>query len=444
MSHSKDNLIQADFIYHGSNENEHFLDPNRLPGVVSSQLRDAVMESAIKKRVESDLPKLEAIWKAESNKLREKDNKISADKINNLSLEIDRLIRDNTSLRKETKLKLEKLTAEKDKEKSEALQLKEQDNVDKINLIKTKLSEQKETIDKKNYEIREIKNQNQITLLKEKEKMQKEFTDKEEKLRKDLSVLEIENQSLKDFRTRGTKITGIDLEDHCENLMASLINNGLNAKLERDTVAIKGGMLDFILTAHNDAGETIEKIGIEVKNESLDSTYKQKNSKHFTKFENDCNNRGIQCKLMVSTLEQGNELFDNGIYKVPNYKNMYVCRPQHLMPFLGLLIDQAKERFKYKEAIKSARESNFQIEVIQDNMNTFRFNFLNDINDWEKSYDSALKGIETIIQKLNKLKLDLLNGKNSIKFLTEKVEDFTIKKLTSSGKLLQSSLVGNK
>ena len=42
-----------------------------------------------------------------------------------------------------------------------------------------------------------------------------------------------------------------------------------------------------------------------------------------------------------------------------------------------------------------------------------------DINDWEKSYDSALKGIETIIQKLNKLKLDLLNGKNSIKFLTD-------------------------
>ena len=274
--------------------------------------------------------------------------------------------------------------------------------------------------------------------------MQKGFADKEEKWRKDLSVLEIENQSLKDFRTRGTKIIGNNLEDHCENIIASGINNGLNAKLEKDTVAIKGGMLDFILTAHNDAGETIEKIGIEVKNESLESTYKQKNSKHFPKFENDCNNRGIKCKLIVSTLEQGNELFDNGIYKVPNYKNMYVCRPQHLMPFLGLLIDQAKERFKYEEAIKSARESNFQIEVIQENMNTFRFNFLNDINDWEKSYDSALKGIETIIQKLNKLKLDLLNGKNSIKFLTDKVEDFTIKKLTSSGKLLQSSQAENK
>ena len=34
--------------------------------------------------------------------------------------------------------------------------------------------------------------------------------------------------------------------------------------------------------------------------------------------------------------------------------------------------------------------------------------------------------------------------KNSIKFLTDKVEDFTIKKLTSSGKLLQSSQAENK
>ena len=48
------------------------------------------------------------------------------------------------------------------------------------------------------------------------------------------------------------------------------------------------------------------------------------------------------------------------------------------------------------------------------------------------------------MQKLNKLKLELLNGRNSIKYLTDKVEDFNIKKLTSSGKLLQSSQAGNK
>ena len=149
MTRSNDNLIPAPFIYHGSNENEHFLDRTRLPNVVINHFRDAVMESAINKRLETDLPKHEAIWKAESNKRREEDKKIAADKINDLSLEIDRLIRDNASLKKEAKLKLEKLTVEKDKERSEELQLKEQDSVNKINLMKTKLSEQKEIIDKK-------------------------------------------------------------------------------------------------------------------------------------------------------------------------------------------------------------------------------------------------------------------------------------------------------
>ena len=123
---------------------------------------------------------------------------------------------------------------------------------------------------------------------------------------------------------------------------------------------------------------------------------------------------------------------------------MYVCRPQHLMAFLGLLTDQASERFKDLETLKQARESNFQVEVIQDNMSTFRFNFLKEISDWEGSYDSALKLIETIMQKLNKLKLELLNGRNSIKYLTDKVENFNIKNLTTSGKLLQSSQVENK
>ena len=123
---------------------------------------------------------------------------------------------------------------------------------------------------------------------------------------------------------------------------------------------------------------------------------------------------------------------------------MYVCRPQHLMSFLGLLTDQASERFKDKETLKQAQESNFQVEVIQENMNIFRLNFLKEINEWEGSYDSALKLIETIMQKLNKLKLELLNGRNSIKYLTNKVEDFNIKKLTSSDKLLHSTQVRNK
>ena len=148
MPFNNNNFIPADFIIHGSNENEHFVDPDRIPSAVSSLLRNAVLEAEVTKRFETDLPKQKAIWEAESNKIREEENKIASDKINDLSLDVDRLRRDNTSLKKEAQLKIEKLSAEKDKERSEALQLNEQENVNKINSM-TKLSEQKETIDKR-------------------------------------------------------------------------------------------------------------------------------------------------------------------------------------------------------------------------------------------------------------------------------------------------------
>ena len=284
----------------------------------------------------------------------------------------------------------------------------------------------------------EIKNINKIQTIKE--EAQKEI----QTYKNQISILENDNKNLKEYRSGHSKINGNNLEEHILNEAAFHINMGLRGSIEKDTSPVKRGMVDFIYRGFDNQGNKVIEVGIEVKNESLDSSHTQKNIKHLPKFEKNCNDKNLEYKILVSTLEPGNKLFDDGIYRVPNYKNMYVCRPQHLMAFLGLLTDQASERFKDLETLKQARESNFQVEVIQDNMSTFRFNFLKEISDWEGSYDSALKLIETIMQKLNKLKLELLNGRNSIKYLTDKVENFNIKNLTTSGKLLQSSQVVNK
>ena len=444
MTRNNDNLIPADFIFHGSNENEHFLDPDKLPNEVSSRLRNAVMEAEITKRFEVDLPKHKAIWKAEAQQIREEDNKISTAKINTLLMNIDRLEQEKISWVKETKLNLEKLNAEKDKEVIEKLQLIEKKYNLEISSLKNQINEQKEKNNKKNDEIEKIRNESEINLLKEKNKIKEEFAEKEEYLRTQNIILENDNKNLKEYRSGHSKINGNNLEEHILNEAAYHINMGLRGSIEKDTNPVNRGMVDFIYRGFDNQNNKVIEVGIEVKNESLDSSHTQKNIKHYPKFEKNCNDKNLEYKILVSTLEPGNKLFDDGIYRVPNYKNMYVCRPQHLMAFLGLLTDQASERFKDKETLKQARESNFQVEVIQENMNIFRLNFLKEINEWEGSYDSALKLIETIMQKLNKLKLELLNGRNSIKYLTDKVEDFNIKKLTSSGKLLQSSQAGNK
>ena len=323
---------------------------------------------------------------------------------------------------------------DKSREIISALNLKNRTEIHKKDQEIQKIKHELETISKDN----EIKNMNVI------QKIQNDAKEEIQKYKNHITILENDVKNLKEYRSGHSKIGGNNGEDFIENTAAYHINLGLPGSIEKDTNPVKGEMLDFIWKSYDKKGNEVLNAGIEVKTESLDSSYTQKNIKAYPKLERNCNDKGLKYKILVSTREPGNKIFDDGIYRVPNYKNMYVCRPQHLMAFLGLLTDQAVERYQDLETIKQAKESNFQVEVIQENMNIFRLNFLKEINEWEGSYDSALKLIETIMQKLNKLKLELLNGRNSIKFLTDKVEDFTIKKLTSSGKLLQSSKVGNK
>ena len=86
MLHQNDNQIPSDFINYGSNENEHFLDPEKLPSEGSFTLRNTVLEEEVTKRFKKDLPKHKAIWKAEENKLREEN--IEVNQFN--SVELDR------------------------------------------------------------------------------------------------------------------------------------------------------------------------------------------------------------------------------------------------------------------------------------------------------------------------------------------------------------------
>ncbi len=389
-------------------------------------------------------------------KLSEKDQafkaRFSADK-KNLEIELNRKNKEFIDSYQETenlkfKSKFEKLKTDyekhyfqkekevedKSKEILSALNLKNSTEIHKKDQEIQKIKHTLETISK-DYE---IKNMNEIL------KIKNEAKEEIQKYKNHITILENDNKNLKEYRSGQSKINGINGEDFISNEAAYHINMGLPGSIEKDTNPVKGEMLDFIWKSYDRKGNVVLNAGIEVKTESLDSSHTQKNIKAYPKLERNCNDKGLKYKILVSTREPGNKIFDDGIYRVPNYKNMYVCRPQHLMAFLGLLTDQAVERYQDQETIKQAKDTNFQVEVIQENMSIFRLNFLKEINEWEGSYDSALKLIETIMQKLNKLKLELLNGRNSIKYLTDKVEDFNIKKLTSSGKLLQSSQAGNK
>ena len=448
MDTHRKNLIPLDNVLHGPNGHTHFMDEDNLPSEITARLTNTVVENAVRERLKEAIPKAISIRDAENYKIREEEKKSFSLKVNELKNKISELEQDKELYKKQTEITINQRITDAEKQHLEKAKAEEQKYREIVSATNLKNSNELHKKDKEIQTIKhtletiskdyEIKNINKIQTIKE--EAQKEI----QTYKNQISILENDNKNLKEYRSGHSKINGNNLEEHILNEAAFHINMGLRGSIEKDTSPVKRGMVDFIYRGFDNQGNKVIEVGIEVKNESLDSSHTQKNIKHLPKFEKNCNDKNLEYKILVSTLEPGNKLFDDGIYRVPNYKNMYVCRPQHLMAFLGLLTDQASERFKDLETLKQARESNFQVEVIQDNMSTFRFNFLKEISDWEGSYDSALKLIETIMQKLNKLKLELLNGRNSIKYLTDKVENFNIKNLTTSGKLLQSSQVENK
>jgi len=446
-SHSK-NLIPLDNVVHGSDGLSHFIDENNLPSEITTRLTTAVVKNAVKERLKEEIPKAISIRDAENYRIREEEKKSFSLKLNDLKDKLSELEKEKELNKKQTEINFNKLKSDAEKYYSQKAKEEEEKYREIVSTLNLKNSTE---IHKKDQEIQEIKHaletiskDYEIKNINEIQNIKNVAQEEIQKYKNQISILENDNKNLKEYRSGHSKINGNNGEEYVLNEAAYHINMGFPGSIEKDTTPVKGEMLDFIWKSFDNKGNEVLNAGIEVKTESLDSSYTQKNIKAYPKLEKNCNDRGLKYKILVSTREPGNKIFDDGIYRVPNYKNMYVCRPQHLMAFLGLLTDQAVERYQDQEAIKQAKESNFQAEVIQENMSIFRLNFLNEINEWEGSYDSALKLIETIMQKLNKLKLELLNGRNSIKYLTDKVEDFNIKKLTASRKSLQPSQAGSK
>ena len=69
----------------------------------------------------------------------------------------------------------------------------------------------------------------------------------------------------------------------------------------------------------------------EMKNESDAGTTKSKNESFYEKLDKDRKEKKCEYAVLVSLLEQDNELFNTGIVDVyPAYEKMYVIRPQFL------------------------------------------------------------------------------------------------------------------
>ena len=258
--------------------------------------------------------------------------------------------------------------------------------------------------------------------------------------------LEKEVELYKNFKARrSVKLLGEDLEQHCYTLYNQMLAPVMpNATFEKDNTAVKdedetkGTKGDFIFRDKEDGTEYVS-IMFEMKNEGDASSNKHKNANFFDKLDMDRRKKDCEFAVLVSMLEMDNELYNNGIVSVPGYEKMYVVRPDNFIPIITLLVQTSKKALEYKKALVTAKQQSVDVTHFEDQLIAFRDGFSKNVVNAKKKYDEAIKGIDTTIETLTKIKDSLRVSAVHLTAANNKADELTIKKLTRNNPTMKAA-----
>ena len=329
----------------------------------------------------------------------------------------------------ELKVKLEKLNLENNT-------LKEQKQKDIELAVITMESKYKEDIKDKEYSIKKLeeeKNQSEENI---KNKLMLELNEKETEHKYELQLKDREIAELKDLNLRkSTKMIGETLEKHCElefNKIRELFPT--NIYFEKDNNATTGSKGDYIYKECDEDGEVLLSIMFEMKNEVDTTATKHRNQDFFKELDKDRKEKNCEYAVLVSLLEKENDLYNDGIYIVPDsmYKDMYVIRPQYFIQIITLLRKTCKKTMELKAEIEKIKERNLDITNFEDNLLDFKDKFGRNYRLASEKFKSAIDKIDKTIDNLQKIKIDLLGSDDNLRLANNKLDDLTIKKLAKN------------
>ncbi len=250
---------------------------------------------------------------------------------------------------------------------------------------------------------------------------------------------------LKDFKMRlSTKMVGETLEIHCSTQFAQMQAMGMypDAYFEKDNDTRTGTKGDFIFRDSVDGQEYIS-IMFEMKNEADTTATKHRNTDFLEKLDKDRRDKSCEYAVLVSMLEQGNELYDNGIVDMSHrYPKMYVIRPQFFLPLLRVLTEASKknlaEIIELKEELAVSRSQSLDLAKFEEKLLKFRSGFERNVAAARSKYEAAVNGIDKIIDDLEKqikalraVQANFQASEERLLKADQTVEnDLTIKKLT--------------
>ena len=422
------------------------LDENTYSSI-KIQIRDKEFEAEVEKRIKSNL---ELEKKILENKLDDikKENEIEKlnfetsykEKIANLENVITQLNEKLKSFEElnENNIKIEKMSIEN---------LYKED-ISKLNNTIFNLEAKINTLNdeaKRNLEIEKITVENkykeEINLLKNNILN----LQNNELMIKDRYKTELKNKDeiieyYKDLKSKlSTKMLGETLEQHCEVSFNRLRSTAFpNAYFDKDNDVSSGSKGDYIYREYDENGLEILSIMFEMKNQNDETKTKKKNKDFFKELDKDRKEKRCEYAILVSLLEQENELYNEGIVDVSyEYEKMYVIRPQFFISIISLLRNGARGVLKYKQELNAIKNQNIDISNFENDLLNFKDKFGKNYENASKKFNEAIEKIDKSIKNLQETRAALLASENNLRLANDKLDGLTVKKLVKKNETMK-------
>lgn len=262
---------------------------------------------------------------------------------------------------------------------------------------------------------------------------------------KDRYKIELKNKDeiieyYKDLKSKlSTKMLGETLEQHCEVSFNRLRSTAFpNAYFDKDNDVSSGSKGDYIYREFDENGLEILSIMFEMKNQNDETKTKKKNRDFFKELDKDRKEKRCEYAILVSLLEQENELYNEGIVDVSyEYEKMYVIRPQFFISIISLLRNGARGVLKYKQELNAIKNQNIDISNFENDLLNFKDKFGKNYENASKKFNEAIEKIDKSIKNLQETRAALLASENNLRLANDKLDGLTVKKLVKKNETMK-------
>ena len=241
-------------------------------------------------------------------------------------------------------------------------------------------------------------------------------------------------QQIKDFRKKqSTKMIGENLEQHCSISFDRVRPLFPNATFGKDNDASEGSKGDFIYREVTSDGIEVLSIMFEMKNQDEDTKTKHKNEDFFKKLDSDRTKKKCEYAILVSTLEEDNDLYNDGIVDISHVvPKGFVIRPQFFIPIIQILRTSALKTIDAKRELKVMLEQERDLTNFEANLEMFKKGLTGSFEKARNNHNKAIKEIKDTIELLQNVVTILERSNDQMSTCDTKLEDFTVKKITKN------------